>query len=123
MYTFDIFIKGRVGLNRIRELRVAKGWQQKELADRLNIGANSISRYETGKRELDPATINAICDLFGCTADYLLGRSSSPAAAVSDEDAALLAAYHEADQNIQNAIDALLQPWLEIKSEDAQSQA
>ena len=110
-------------MNRIRDLRLSKGWQQKELASRLSIGANSISRYETGKRELDPPTINALCDLFGCTADYLLGRSDNPRPAVSDEDAALLAAYHAADENIRNAIDALLQPWLEIKSEDARSQA
>lgn len=110
-------------MNRIRELRIAKGWQQKDLAAKLNIGANSISRYETGKRELDPTTINALCELFDCTSDYLICRSSTPTPAVSDEDASLLAAYHAADQNIQNAIDALLQPWLEISAEDSQLQA
>ena len=110
-------------MNRIKEMRQARGWLQRDLERLLNLGHGNISKYEKEERSLTPDLICRLCDLFGCTADFLLCRSSSPAAAVSDEDAALLAAYHAADQNIQNAIDALLQPWLEIESEDVQSQA
>ncbi len=110
-------------MNRIKELRQEKGLLQRDIERQLNLGCGNVSKYEKEIIALSPELIKQFCDLFGCTADYLLCRSSSPVAAVSDEDAALLAAYHAADQNIQNAIDALLQPWLEIDSEDARSQA
>lgn len=110
-------------MNRIRELRQQQGLLQKDLEKTLNLGRGNISKYEKEVISLTPELVLRLCDIFGVTADYLLCRSSSPIAAVSDEDAALLAAYHAADLNIQNAIDTLLQPWLEIESEDAQSQA
>lgn len=110
-------------MNRIRELRNARGLSQAKLGAALGCTSATVSKYELEQRDLDPKTINALCGIFDVTSDYLLCRSATPAPVVSDEDAALLAAYHAADQNIQNAIDALLQPWLETESEDAQSQA
>lgn len=108
---------------RLAELIKERGMTQKEFARELNLAPTTLNNYVKGQREPDLDTIGKFCDFLGCTADYLMGRSSSPVAIVSDEEAALLAAYHAADQNIQNAIDALLQPWLEISAEDAQSQA
>lgn len=67
-------------MNRIKELRQLKGWRQEDLAGKLNIGANSVSRYENGKHDLDTVMINKLCDIFGCTADYLLGRTDEPTA-------------------------------------------
>ena len=80
-------------MNRIRELRELQGWKQEDLGQRLNVGKGAISRYETEKRQLDPSTINALCDLFGCTADYLIGRSPSPLPVITPEDSAVLEAY------------------------------
>ena len=34
--------------NRIKELRMAKGWSQEELADRAGICTQSVIRYEGG---------------------------------------------------------------------------
>lgn len=59
-------------MNRIRELRQARGWYQTDLAEKLKTAPNTISRYETGQRQLDPETICTLCDLFGCTSDYLI---------------------------------------------------
>lgn len=39
---------------------------------------NSISRYETGEREADYATLIAIADYFHVSVDYLLGRTDNP---------------------------------------------
>ena len=64
--------------------------------------------YETETRQLDPPTIFALCDLFGCTADYLLGRSDTPLPAISDADARLIAAYHAADPRDREFVDHLL---------------
>lgn len=98
-------------MNRIRELRQARGWYQTDLAEKLKTAPNTISRYETGQRQLDPETICDICDLFGVTADYLLGRSSEPYAQFSPEDAHLVALYHELPFEIRQAVDGLMAPY------------
>lgn len=48
------------------------------LAMELNMNQNSISRYETGEREADYATLIAIADYFNVSIDYLLGRTENP---------------------------------------------
>lgn len=40
---------------------------------------NSISRYETGEREADYATLTAFADYINVSIDYLLGRTDNPA--------------------------------------------
>ena len=77
-------------MNRIRELREQRGWRQEDLAARLHKNRQSVGHYETGIRGLDAETICQLCDIFGCTADYLLCRSSSPAPVIAEEDAAVL---------------------------------
>ena len=62
-------------MNRIKELRLAQGMKQPDLASLLNCTAMTVSRYERGEADPDVATILRLCDIFGCTADYLLGRS------------------------------------------------
>ena len=98
-------------MNRIKELRQAMGWKQEDLGRYLAVGKGAVSRYETEVRQLDPALICKLCDLFGCTADYLLGRSDAPLPAVSDEDAQILAAYHALPVAIRQAVDGLLAPY------------
>lgn len=100
------------GMNRIRELRQTNGWTQDELATRLNTKRTTISNYEVGIRGLDVDTILRLCDIFGCTADYLLGRSIQQRSAITDEDAALLAAYHEAPLEIQKIVNAALEAYI-----------
>ena len=100
-------------MNRIRELRELRGWKQEELGQKLNVGKGAISRYEAEKRQLDPATICALCDLFGCTADYLLGRSLSPAPVMSSQDALVLEAYHALPLELRRAVDGILEPYRE----------
>ena len=95
-------------MNRIRDLRTAAGWRQADLADKLHIKKNTVSRYETESLGLDAATIVTLCDLFGCTADYLLGRSLSPQPVLTDRQLRLLAAYDGADPRDRDFIDHLL---------------
>lgn len=65
-------------MNRIKELRLEKGYTQDALGNLLKCTGVSVSRYENGKSELDTPTINRLCDIFSCTSDYLLGRTDSP---------------------------------------------
>ena len=95
-------------MNRIKELRQMQGWTQAQLGARIGTAKSTISEYENEKHLLDPPTIHALCDLFSCTSDYLLGRSDVPYATVTAEDAALLASYHSAPENVRAAISVLL---------------
>ena len=97
-------------MNRIRELRQSMGWTQTQLGARVGMAKTTISGYEKGDHQVDPEMICKLCDLFGCTADYLLGRSSTQLPVMSDEDARILEAYHAAPDRIRDAIDLLLFP-------------
>ena len=105
-------------MNRIKELRLLNGWRQDDLAERMHTKKNTISRYETGERNIDADTINALCDIFGCTADYLLGRSLLPTSDLTEEEAALLLAWRSAEPHIQDGIRALLRPYWEESAAD-----
>lgn len=105
-------------MTRIKTLRLRQNLRQVDLAGLLKTTQQSIARYESGDREPDLATIHRLCDIFGVTADYLLGRSENPAPAVSDADAALLAAFHAAPPSIVTAISALLQPYQQESAAD-----
>ena len=83
---------------------------QPDLARQLSCTAMTVSRYERGEADPDVATICKLCDIFGCTADYLLGRSILPAADLTEDEAALLLAWRAAPENIQAGIRALLAP-------------
>lgn len=99
-------------MNRIKDLRLLYGWKQSELGERIGASRSAVSKYETEDRQLDPTTICALCDLFGCTADYLLGRSDAPLPAISDEDARVLAAYHAASLRDRALVDQILAAYM-----------
>ena len=98
-------------MNRLKELREEAGWKQSDLADRLGVQQQAISKYERQIVDLDTGTIRRLCDLFDCTADYLLGMSARRSAQLSDEDAALVAAYHAADDDARAIVDLALKPY------------
>lgn len=98
-------------MNRIRELRQQKGWRQEDLATVMHLGKNTISRYETEQLGIDAETICQLCDIFGCTADYLLCRSETPAPVISEEAAALIYAYAAAPREIRTIVDTALAPY------------
>lgn len=106
-------------MNRIRELREQRGWRQEDLAVLIHKNRQSVGNYETETRGLDVETIHQLCDIFGCTADYLLGRSSSPAPVIAEEDAAVLDAYHAAPREIRAIVDTALGPYREGVTESS----
>ncbi len=63
---------------RLKYLREKKGISQLKLAMDLNMNQNSISRYETGNREADYATLIKLADYFDVSIDYLLERTDNP---------------------------------------------
>ena len=61
-------------LELLKTLRTQHGMTQQEVARRLGITRQAYSNYEAGLREPDYGTLCALADLFGCTADRLMGR-------------------------------------------------
>ena len=57
---------------KIQNMRKARGWSQEELADRIGVTRQAVSRWEANSAKPDADKIIAICDLFGISADYLL---------------------------------------------------
>ena len=62
---------------RLKSLRKARGISQLKLALDLNMNQNSISRYETGERQADYATLIKFADYFNVSVDYLLERTEN----------------------------------------------
>ncbi|MDE6505486.1 MAG: helix-turn-helix domain-containing protein [Clostridia bacterium] len=63
---------------RLKFLREQRNLSQLKLALDLNMNQNSISRYETGTRQADYATLIKFADYFNVSVDYLLGRTDNP---------------------------------------------
>ena len=108
-------------MNRIREERKKHGWTQLELADLLHTKPQSVSRYEMEERDPDIETLFKLCEIFGCTADYLLGRSEIPTPQISGEEWRLLAAWRQADDRARTMVELALEPWTEKKEKTAAS--
>lgn len=99
-------------MNRIKDLRITNGWTQQDVADKMNTAKSVISRYETGRLGLDAELIVRFCDLFDCTADYLLCRSETRLPAVTDEQARLLEAYQAASLRDRALVDQILAAYM-----------
>ena len=57
---------------KIINLRKSRGWSQEELAERLNVSRQSVSKWESGVSNPDLDKIVAMSTLFGVSTDYLL---------------------------------------------------
>lgn len=60
----------------IKRLRIERGITQEQLASMLKISRSTVGMYETGSREPDFETCEAIADIFNVDMDFLLGRSN-----------------------------------------------
>jgi len=62
---------------KIINLRKSHGWSQEELAERLNVSRQSVSKWESGASNPDLDKIVAMSTLFGVSTDYLLKDSTA----------------------------------------------
>lgn len=60
---------------KLKELRLDKCLNQKEIAKSLGISVTCYAGYEQGYRQPDLKMLTKICLLYGVSADYLLGLS------------------------------------------------
>ena len=60
---------------RIKELRTDRGISQQALAKEIHVSQKAIDYWERSVNEPKASYIILLCDYFGVTADYLLGRT------------------------------------------------
>jgi len=58
---------------KLRQLREDHDKTQADIAEYLGINQTVYSRYETGKNDMKPFQIIALCDYYKVSADYVLG--------------------------------------------------
>ena len=64
----------KVFAERLKELRLESGYTLKVVSEGIGIPLSTYSNYEQGIREPSVEIIKRICDFYGVSADYLLGR-------------------------------------------------
>ena len=62
-------------MNRIKQLRKARGLRQADVARETCIDQKTLSNYEIGRTNPDAYAIIQLSEFFGVTADYLLGAT------------------------------------------------
>ena len=60
---------------RIKLLRKESKLTQEQMASYLNVDQSFVTKLENGTRNLNADLVEKICNLFGCTDEYLLGES------------------------------------------------
>lgn len=107
-------------MNRLKEIRLSKGWSQAQLGKKLNCTDVTISRYETGQHSLSDEIIYKLCDIFNCTADYLIGRSPTGGLQLTPEEENVILALRQADSRAIEMVNVALAPF---KQEESSSKA
>lgn len=70
---------GKAQLNEvIQDERAKRKWSQDYLAKELGVPRTAISQIENGERGVSSTELKRFCEIFGVTADYLLGLEMEP---------------------------------------------
>lgn len=71
---------------RIAELRKEYGYTLKELGDKLGVRDNTLSQYETGKRQPQLGFLYELADFFHVSLDYLTGETETKDFKITNEN-------------------------------------
>lgn len=66
----------RIG-KQLKDLRVSRGWKQKDVAERVGISRPAMSNIESGKRSLTLRTLQRFCEVFSVDISYFGIETSS----------------------------------------------
>ena len=76
--------------DKVIALRKKAGWSQEELAERLNVSRQSVSKWESAQSVPDIDRILQMSRLFGVTTDYLLKDDMEEPEVTGEESASPL---------------------------------
>lgn len=81
--------------DRIKQLRLAKGWSQQDLANKLNVTNVAVSQWERGVKQPKMEMREALCDLFNVNMEYLNGNWDKISRLLSEDEAIFLDSKRE----------------------------
>lgn len=98
--------------NRLKELRKAKGFTQKEIAQMLDLKERTYKSYENNERETDSQVLVKIANLFDVSIDFLLDFDVKAVQKetfldLSNKEVNLIRAYRN-KPDMQKSVDILL---------------
>ena len=85
--------------NKLYELRKQKGFSQEELANRLNVSRQTVSKWEVGESTPDMEKLVAISDLFEVSLDELV-LDKTPEKAASTEQVVKSEVYSDIKEHV-----------------------
>lgn len=89
-FRYNNYVKGAIKLeNRIAELRKENNMTLKQLAKELNIRDNTLSQYETGKRNPQMGLLQEIANFFGVSMEYILKATNKRDYPIADSKSAI----------------------------------
>ena len=91
--------------------------KQTDLAKLLKCAPTAVSKYELEQLDISSSIIRSLCDIFGCTADYLLGRSPVASPQLTPEEEEILLALRNADDRARDMVALALEPFRQDASE------
>lgn len=94
--------------DRLKEIRTQRGITQRELGRAIGVSHASVAMYETGKRTPEVETLEAICDFFNVSMDYMRGKENLSLRLLNGTEMIIIDRYRQAPENIQRAICQLL---------------
>lgn len=108
--------------NRVRELRKERDMLQGELANKINVSQQTISRIENGDNALPADILVDLADFFGVSVDYILFRSDTRRTEeyqlefnqITERNYHLCRAYERLGENNQNLIYSLTEQLANI---------
>ena len=74
--------------DKIIDLRKKNGWSQEELAEKLGVSRQAVSKWESAQAIPDLGRVLAMADLFSVTTDYLLRDENEAPTPAAVEDGA-----------------------------------
>lgn len=103
--------------DRIKELRLEQGLNQRDLAAKMNISNSTLSQYETGQRAPSDDMKDRFACYFNVSIDYLMGRTNMKRPTVleddgprNDKERLILELFRQAPDALQDlALEALRQ--------------
>lgn len=55
---------------KLKELRISRGWKQKDVADKVGFSRPAISNLEAGKRSLTLSSLKKFCEIYEIDISY-----------------------------------------------------
>lgn len=88
--------------SKILECRQNRGMTQEELAGRIGVTPQALSKWERGQSLPDVTLLADLCSILGCSADYLLGTMTEKITENDDEKS-----QNEIWENLRNCLEPL----------------